>query len=308
MALEYSVALGMEPSDIFLELERETISKHDLLLGHAVLMSFDHFDRTYSMTSPGNSIAGFSVETSGYLLIIQNPYGSLGEGIVEEAINEMHPDHKPAFTNTSVDYGDYGTIRGIHANKLIEHPYIRACFGFTRGEESRSELTSTRMMARMAALDMLELPRPGDETMKLMFATMKHNTPRFTDEFKRLTGQDRKLEYPTENIASIAMLSKKEMRRMAGSDVKRLLQRRLNFVSRHPGSEALFSPFAPEDKLLSEMRYMVQMSLNMMQIDGEIEERIGSDLWEEFVADPKRFCDARIEPPVPVHDDDGPSF
>lgn len=319
MALDYAVAIGMKPADIFLEVERQKISKRDLLLGHAVLKQFDDFDLRHDVYSPKSIIAGFAIEVSSRLLIFHHAYGSRHKGIVEEAIIEMHPDQKHLFTNTSVDHGGYVTIRGILANKLMEHPYIRACFGFTKGEETRDNLAIIRMEARMSAFDMLGFQRPTKETLELMFATMKHNMPRYNDEFQRLLDWKRNLRTQTDTvsddhikdiagIAGLLMLSKQEMRQMGEHDLRMIEQRRLRFLSRHQGAEAIFSPFAPEDELLVAIRNLVHETMNMMEVDEDVEARIGRDAWSEFVIDPKAFCDARIEQPVSTIDDDDPSM
>ncbi len=305
MPLEYGIAIGMSPAAIFLELEKDNLGKRELLLAHAVLKQFDMFDMPVNL-SGDTQVAGFQIADRGPGIAFESHYSIRSKGIVEEGINEAYPEHKGLFTNASVDHEGYVTVRGIHANDVLKHPYIRACFELTKGEEEKGDLAVVRMRARFAALDMMELPRPTQEALDLMLATMGHNGPSFRydvqDRLKYLANTvDRNnpvMAQYTQDLASFAplvMYSGGEARDLSDRERAMMSQWRVRFLARHQGTEAVFTPIPPEDQTLNEIRRIVQTSMMLNEVDMMIEQQIGQEVWAEFTANPKAFCDARAD-------------
>lgn len=306
MPLKYGVAIGMSPAAIFLEIEKDNLAQRDLLLAHAVLQQFDMFDSPVRLSGE-DEVAGFRIAKNGPGIVFESDYSIRSKGIVEEGINLAYPEHKRLFTNASVDHGGYVTVRGIHANDVLKHPYIRACFELMEGEEERGDLAEIRMIARFAALDMLELPRPSKEALALMLGTMSHNGPSHRYDLRDRLEQYRSMLYWADDIevnqysedlvsfAPLAMYSAAEAREMNERDRGMMAQRRSRFLLRHRGAEAIFAPIPPEDKVLAEIRDIVQTTLHMPDVDLLIEQAIGQAAWDEFLADPKAFCETRAD-------------
>jgi len=284
----------MTSASIYLEVEKETLPKKDLLMGGIILKAFDDFELQHI----GNGdqfvrIAGFEIEDIGTLPVnVKHPYGSRPSDLVEEAIRRAFPEHQHLLTNASVDSGGYVSVRGMHANDIFDHPYFVACMGI--GDDD----VSIRLQVRKEAFDIVGLPQPTDVTVKYMKISMNHGNQ----------GLRNAVEHQIEWLNS--------MRKSAGSPliedkiglakicfcsdgdgegrVERSIwpQTRLKFVTKYPGSEILFTPFPQEQTVLADMRDIAQGTRNMDELDAAMSKAIGRERWESFRIDPHNFCAA----------------
>lgn len=97
------------------------------------------------------------------------------------------------------------------------------------------------------------------------------------------------------SFAPLAMHTGAEARELSERDRGMMAQRRSRFLLRHQGAEAIFAPIPPEDKVLAEIRDIVQTTLHMPDVDLLIEQAIGQAAWDEFLVDPKAFCETRAD-------------
>lgn len=305
------IVYGMSPSEVYLQVEGDYLSEKDLQNGHLVMSAFDSYERDISLYSSTDKIAGFDIKkTSEASKHFMAPFATRPAGLIEASIKETFPAQHVLFTNASVDSGGYVTIRGIHANDLLDHPYVCACFGLL---ENSIDLL---LAVRLKALEILEIPAPTDETLSFMRVTMRHNRPEISRDLEEhqewlntlAKTNGTKTFDDLREVARLTFYSRED--ELSERDAMMMSQRRRRFIDRHPGSERIFGPFPEHDEALAHIRKTVHSEMNMQLVDGVIAKQIGKHLWADFTRNPEAFCSARLEKRVltePDNDKDFPS-
>lgn len=297
--LEY----GLNPTKIYCASEQGNLPERDLLLGQLIMKAFDDFDHNHqAYAGRGGRFAGFYIDTSDLPLIIKHPYGVRPIGLIENAIGRVFPNQRHLLTNKWIDTDGEVMVHGMHANDALDHPYVVACWGLV---DQRAEI---RLRTRLEAFEIAGIQKPSRETLGYLINAMRGVTDGvrhpIEDHMKWLNSIRSTVKgEPIKNCLEFSRImfksdeDKAEGIALHGWDRRPdgWTQTRDRFVMRHPGCEAIFAPFPQEDQTLSTIRDLAQNAENMMEVDAEISQVIGRDLWESFAQNPKAFCDARID-------------